>query len=92
MIDGIKLMGTVLEENMTTFAVRVVTEHIKEHNGLKELFIFFAKTEVVVLGIIVDILLEGSRTIRTIIAQSGKGDNMKTKCFAHQVGGNFASS
>ncbi len=84
-------MATILEENMTTLTVGVVTEHIKEHDGLQELFIFFAKTEVVVFRVIVDILLEWPGAIGTVVAQGGKRDNMKTKRLTNQVWGNFAS-
>jgi hypothetical protein len=89
MIDGIEVVGVLLEEDMTPLSVCVVTEQVEEHNRLEELPVFLVKTEVVILGIVVNILLERTRAIGTIVAERRERDNVKAKCLADQIGSNF---
>ena len=48
------------KENMPTFAIRVIAEQVKEDNWFEKFLVFLRKVEVVILGVIFNILLEGT--------------------------------
>ena len=56
-IDGVELMAAIFKENVTAFAVRVVSEDVKENDRAEFLFIFDAEIEVVIFDIVLNILL-----------------------------------
>ena len=91
MIDGVEFMRVVLEEDVTAFSVGVVAEQVEEHNGLEELPVSLGEVEVMIFGIVIDELLERTRTVRAIVAECGERDKVKAKRFTDQVRGDFAS-
>src|SRR5215211_811214 len=90
-IDGVKMMGILLEENVTTFAVGVVAEQVEKDNRFEKLPVCLAEAEVMIFGVVVDILLERPRAKRTVVAQRGKRHDVKAKVLADEIGGDFAS-
>ena len=91
-IDRIEFMRAVFKENVTAFAVGVVAEQVEKHNRLQQLFIFFAEIEVMIFGIVLDVLLERTGTVRTVGAQHGKRDKVKAQRLAGHVRGDLAQS
>ena len=89
MIDGEELMRVVLKENVTALAVGIVDEQIKENNGFEEEFIFFGESEVMIVGIVVNELLERARAVRTVLAQDGERDNVKAEPLADDIRSNL---
>src|SRR6476659_3896134 len=83
-------MCTILEEDVTALAVGVVAEQVEEHDRLEKLPVFVAETEIVVFGIVVNVLLERSCAIRAVVAERGERDDMKVKRLTDEIGGNFA--
>jgi hypothetical protein len=89
MIDGVQMMGILLEEDMTSLSIRVVTQQIEEDNRLETLPVLFVETEVVIFGVVIDVLLERPRAKWTILAECGERDNVKAEILAYQVGSHF---
>jgi hypothetical protein len=89
-IDGIQFMRAALKEDMTAFSVGVITKQVEEHNRFEELFVFLAEAEVVIFGIVFDELLERTFSIRTIVAERGKRDDVKAKRLADAIRGDLA--
>ncbi len=89
-IDGEELVRIVFKKDVTAFTVCVVGEEIEENDGAKHFFFFHREVEVVMLDIIVDVLLQGARTIGAVFAIDGEGDNVKAERFAQVIGGDFA--
>src|SRR5689334_15958689 len=89
-IDGIKVMGVILEEDVTALAVGVVAEQVEKHDRFKELPVFIAEVEVVIFGIIVDVLLQGASPVGTIITERGERNDTEAKRLTEEIGSNFA--
>src|SRR4051812_2528480 len=77
------------KEYVTTFAVSVVGEAIKNHNGTQASFIFGFKVEIMVIGIVFDVMLERTRTQRGIFTQHSIRDNVPAKRLADKVSCNL---
>ena len=88
-IDGVKFMRVILEEDVTAFSVCVVAEQVEEHDRFEELLVFLAEVEVVIFGIVFDELLERTRAIRAVVAQRGERDDVKAKRLADEIRGDF---
>jgi len=89
-IDGIKMMCIVLEEDVAALTVGIVAEQVEKHNRFEELPVFIVETKVVVFGVVVNVLLERPRAIRAVVAKRGEWDDMKAKCLTDEVSSHFA--
>ena len=85
MIDGVKLMGVILKEDVTALSISVVAKQIEENDRFEKPPVFISKIKVVIFGIVIDILLERTRSIRTITAERGERDNVKAKRLADKI-------
>ncbi len=90
MIDRIEFMRAIFKENVTAFAVGIVAEQVEKHNRLQQLFILFAEIEVMIFGIVLDVLLERTGTVRTVGAQYGKRDEVKAQRLTDHIRGDLA--
>jgi hypothetical protein len=89
-IDGVKLMRVLLEEDVTAFAVRIVAEDVEEHDRLEALPVILAEAEVMILGIVFDELLERPRAKGTVLTQSGERDDVKAQVFTDKIRGDLS--
>ena len=89
MIDRIEFMRAIFKENVTAFAVGIVAEQVEKHNRLQQLFILFAEIEVMIFGIVLDVLLERTGTVRTVGADS-KRDEVKAERLTDHIRGDLA--
>ena len=85
MIDGVKLVCVILKEDVTALSISVVAKQIEEHDRFEKPSVFISKIKVVIFGIVIDILLERTRSIRTIIAECGEWDYVKAKRLADKI-------
>ncbi len=90
-VNDIEPMCAFLEQDVTAFSVRVVAQCIEEDNGLEKLLVCFRETEVMIFGVVVDQLLKGTGTVRTLVAQCSERNDVKTKILADEVCGDFAA-
>jgi hypothetical protein len=89
MIDGKEPVCILLEEDMAAFPVGVVAKDIEKGDRLEELLVLFCEIEIVIFGIVIDQLLEGTSPIGTIIPQRGERNDVKAKMFADEIRSNF---
>lgn len=82
--------ASIIEENMTAFAVGIIAEQVKEDNRFKEGFFIISEIEVVVIGIEFDVLLKRTCAERTIGAEAGKWNKAKSQRFTDEIRGDLA--
>jgi len=78
-----------VEEDVTALSVGVVGEQVEEDDGLEALLVIRTEVEVVIVGIVGDVLLERAGAERTV-AQDGEGDEAKTERLAEKIRGDLA--
>src|SRR5581483_9301922 len=89
-INRVEFVCAIFKENVTALAVGVVAQHIEKGDRLEALFIFVAEVEVMIFGIIFDVLLERAGTVRTVFAQSGERHDAQPERLTHQIRGDLA--
>ncbi len=90
MVNGVEAVFVCRKEDVTALAVGVVDEQVKEGDGLEEQFVFGGEVEVVVVGVVFDVLLERAGAEGTVLTERGERDDVKAKRLADEVGGDFA--
>ena len=89
MIYREEFVRAFFKEDMPAFTVSVIAEKVKEDDGLKEFLVFIRKVEVVIFGVIFNILLERTRAVWTILAERRERDKVETETFTDDICGNF---
>lgn len=79
-----------IEEDVTALAVGVVAEQVEERHGLELFFFLVAEVEVVMVGIELDVLLQGAWAIGTVFAEGGVGDEAEAQRLADEIRGDLA--
>jgi hypothetical protein len=87
-VNGPQLARRV-EKYVTALAVGVVDEQVEEHDGFEQGLIVVGEVEVVMIGIVLDELLERAGTERPV-AQNGEGDDAEAQRLADEVRGHLA--
>lgn len=78
------------DDDMAALTVGIVAQQVEEHDGSQACFVFVAEVEVVIVGIVLDVLLDGTRAIGPILTQRGIGHEVPAKRLADQVSSHFA--
>jgi len=78
-----------VEEDVTALAVGVVAKQVEQRDGFEQGFFVGGEIEVVMVGIVLDVLLERAGAERAV-AQNGEGDEAKPQRLADEVRGHLA--
>ena len=89
-IDGKELVRAFLEEDVPTFAIRIITKQVEEDNGFEEFLVVLGKVKVVIFEVVLDILLERTRSMWTILTKRGEWHKVKTETLADNIRSDFA--
>jgi len=90
-INQVELAGAFLNQDMAALAVGIVDQQVEKHHRAQAFQISWFKIEIMIVGVMVNILLKRAETERAI-PQERERHHTEAQRLADQIGAHFPSS